>query len=65
MAWVALDEPEKVARKEVETRLTASKFTVCELVELLGRVTGGFLNAIAMEEVVRGFLLEGNNRDRG
>ena len=53
LAWVDLDEPQKVSRKKLESsRLTASKFTVCELVELLGRVTGGFLNAIAMEEVV-------------
>ena len=53
LAWVGLDEPQKVSRKKLESsRLTASKFTVFELVELLGRVTGGFLNAIAMEEVV-------------
>ena len=53
LVWVALDGPEKFARKQLEfIQLQASKLTVCEFVELLGLVTGGFLNAIAMEEVV-------------
>ena len=53
MAWVALDEPEKVARKKIEiTRLAISKLTVCDLVKLSERVVGGFLTAVAMGEVV-------------
>ena len=53
MAWVALDEPEKVARKKVEiTRLAISKLTVRDLVNLSERVVGGFLTAVAMGEVV-------------
>ena len=53
MAWVALDEPEKVTRKEDETRrLAISNLTVCGLVKLGERVTGGFLTAVAMGEVV-------------
>ena len=53
LAWVDLDEHQKVSRKKLEfIQLQASKLAVCELVELLGLVTGGFLNAIAMEEVV-------------
>ena len=53
LVWVDLNEPQKVYRKQLEfIQLEASKLTVCELVELFGCVTGGFLNAIAMEEVV-------------
>ena len=49
LAWVDLDEHQKVSRKKLEfIQLQASKLTVCELVELLGLVTGGFLNAIAI-----------------
>ena len=53
LAWVDLNEPQKVSRKQLESnRLAASKFTVDDLVKLRGRVAGGFLNAVAMEEVV-------------
>jgi len=53
LAWVALDDPEKVARKKVEiTRLAISKLTVCDLVKLSERVVGGFLTAVALGEVV-------------
>jgi hypothetical protein len=54
LAWDALDEHQKLARKQLEiSRLSTAKLTVYELLKLRDRVVGGSLSAIAMEEVVR------------
>jgi hypothetical protein len=54
LAWNALDDPQKLARKQLEIgRLATAKLTVYELVNLRDRVLGGSLSAIAMEDVVR------------
>ena len=50
MAWDALDEHQKLARKQLEiSRLSTAKLTVYELLKLRDRVVGGSLSAIAME----------------
>jgi hypothetical protein len=54
LAWDALDDPQKLACKQLEiNRLATTKCTVYELVKLRNRVVGGSLGAIAMEDVVR------------